>query len=275
MSAPKAPPPLPDAAEVIDSHCHLDGTAFADDRSAVIERARAAGVSAMITIGASDGVETNAAAVAVAEEFDMVWATVGVHPHDARIVNNSVLDDLRRLAEHPKVVGIGETGLDYYYEHSPRERQREAFRLFLELARATDLPCVVHLREAYDDAVTIMREANASEIGGVIHCFSGDREDARRFLDLGFDISFSGIVTFKNADEIRAVAHLVPSDRFLLETDAPYLTPVPNRGRRNEPAFVNFTAEAVADARGAPITEVVAQATANTRRRFRLPDSPR
>ncbi len=275
MSAPKAPPPLPDAAEVIDSHCHLDGAAFADDRPTVIERARAAGVSAMITIGASDGVETNAAAVAVAEEFDMVWATVGVHPHDARIVNNSVLDDLRRLAEHPKVVGIGETGLDYYYEHSPRERQREAFRLFLELARATDLPCVVHLREAYDDAVTIMREANASEIGGVIHCFSGNREDARRFLDLGFDISFSGIVTFKNADEIRTVAHLVPSDRFLLETDAPYLTPVPNRGRRNEPAFVNFTAEAVADARGAPITEVVAQATANTRRRFRLPDSPR
>src|SRR5207244_3254805 len=148
-----------------------------------------------------------------------------------------VLETVTRLAKRPKVVGIGETGLDYYYDNSPRPVQREAFRAFTRLARQLRLPLVVHLRDAYDDALDILREEHASDVGGVIHCFSGDRPVARGFLDLGFDLSFSGIVTFKNAGELRAVARMVPADRFLVETDAPFLAPVPMRGKRNEPAF--------------------------------------
>jgi len=271
MTDRSAPALLSPGAGVIDSHCHLDEARFAPDRDAVVARARAAGVVAMVTIGASDGLAANAPAVALAARHPDVYATVGVHPHDARLVDAAALDEIDRLAGAPKVVAIGETGLDYYYDHSPRAEQQAAFRAFIALARRRGLPLVIHLRDAYEDAVRILREERASEIGGVIHCFSGDRAAARTFLNLDFDLSFSGMVTFKNADELRAVAREVPADRFMVETDAPYLAPVPYRGKRNEPAYVVHTAAAVAVARGVAVEEVATQAAATTRRRFRMP----
>jgi TatD DNase family protein len=265
--------PAAHRAPLIDSHCHLDEARFAPDRDAVVERAVAAGVTRMITIGASGPLEANDAALALAERHPNVWATVGIHPHVANTVSAAALERLGQLAESPRVVAIGETGLDYFYDHSPRPVQQEAFRLFIALARRRRLPLSVHLRDAYADALDILRGERAGEIGGVIHCFSGDRAQARAFLDLEFDVSFSGIITFKNADELRAVARMVPADRFLVETDAPFLAPVPHRGKRNEPAYLVHTAAAIATIRGQSVAEVAALATANTERRFRLPAS--
>jgi len=262
---------LPLGSALIDSHCHLDEPRFADDCDAVVARAVTAGVTRMVTIGASDGVQSNYAALAVAERYPSVWATVGVHPHDARLVSPAVLDEVERLARHPKVVAIGETGLDYYYDNSPRPAQQDAFRQFVGVARRLALPLVIHLRDAYDDALAILRDERATDVGGVVHCFSGDRRVATAFLDLGFDLSFSGVVTFKTADELRAVARLVPADRYMVETDAPFLAPVPHRGRRNEPAFLVHTAAAVAAARGVAVDTVATQAGATTARRFRVP----
>lgn len=261
------------ATTLIDSHCHLDEARFDADREAVIARAVDAGVTRMVTIGASGGMQANLDALALAERHPEVFATVGIHPHEAGAVTPAVLERLAQLARAPKVVAIGETGLDYYYDHSPRDVQCDVFRQFIRLARQLALPVVVHLRDAYEDAVSIMRDEKAGEAGGVIHCFSGDRGTARAFLDLGFDISFSGIVTFKNADELRSVARLVPSDRFMIETDAPFLAPVPHRGKRNEPAYVMHTASAIAEVRGQPLAEVATLTRANTARRFRLPPS--
>jgi len=257
---------------LVDSHCHLDEARFAGDRDAVVERALAAGVRQMVTIGAGEALQANFDAVALAARYAGVFATVGVHPHAAASVTPAVMDTVQKLATAPKVVAIGETGLDYYYDNSPRPTQQEVFRRFIDLARRVQLPLVVHLRDAFADALALMRDEHAAEIGGVIHCFSGDRTAARGFLDLGFDVSFSGIVTFKNADELRAVAAFVPADRFLVETDAPFLAPVPHRGRRNEPAYVVCTAAAVASARRQPLEDVAALAAANARRRFALPD---
>lgn len=267
-------PELPASVALIDSHCHLDDERFAEDRDAVVERARAVGVTQMVTIGASDALTANSDAIALAQQYEGVFATVGVHPHAADTVSATTLDEIARFARAPKVVAIGETGLDYYYDNAPRPRQREAFRHFVQLARQLQLPLVVHLRDAYSDALTILREEHAAEVGGVIHCFSGDRTVARAMLDLEFDVSFSGIVTFKNADELRAVAQMVPPDRFMVETDAPFLTPVPHRGKRNEPAYVVLTATCVATVRGQSVVDVARIASANAARRFRLPTPP-
>jgi TatD DNase family protein len=264
-------PALSAGIEVIDSHCHLDEKRFDDDRQFVIERAQAAGVHRMITIGASDGIATNYAAVELAAQHAGVFATVGVHPHDAHIVTPEALDQIRTLARQPKVVAIGETGLDYYYDNSPRDVQRRVFRQLIELARGLGLPLSIHLRDAYDDAVRILREEKAADVGGVIHCFSGDRRVAREMLELDFDLSFSGVVTFKNAEELRAVAREVPADRFMVETDAPFLAPVPHRGRRNEPQWVLYTAACIAEIRGQSLDDTAAQASRNAARRFRLP----
>lgn len=273
MSESKHPlPALAAGVSLTDSHCHLDEHRYEGDRDAVIERALAAGVGCMITIGASDGVARNYAAVELAAQHPQVFATVGVHPHDARIVNPAVLEELTQLARRPKVVAIGETGLDYYYDNSPRELQQSVFRQFIAMARQLGLPLSIHLRDAYDDAVAILREEKAAEVGGVIHCFSGDRRVARLMLDLNFDLSFSGVVTFKNADELREVAREVPADRFMVETDAPFLAPIPHRGKRNEPQYVLFTAACIAAVRSQSLDDVAAQATDNARRRFHLPN---
>ncbi len=225
----------------------------------------------MVTIGASGSMQANYDALALARDHANVFATVGMHPHAAQLVSPNVIDELRQLAQRPKVVAIGETGLDYYYDNSPRPVQQEVFRALIALARQLRLPIVVHVRDAYADAATILREEKAAEVGGVIHCFSADRAVAGTFLDLGFDLSFSGIISFKNAEELRAVARLVPGDRFMVETDAPFLAPVPHRGKRNEPAYVVFTAAAVAAAREQALDDVATLSRHNTERRFRLP----
>lgn len=261
---------LPPGVTLIDSHCHLDEERFATDRDAVIARAEAAGVGCMITIGASGGMQANHDAVALAQRHASIFATVGIHPHEASTVTPAVIDEITRLARTPRVVAIGETGLDYYYDNSPRPAQRDAFRQFVALARQLRLPLVVHLRDAYDDAVTILRDERAAEVGGVIHCFSGDRAVAPAFLDLGFHLSFSGIVTFKKAEELRAVVRMTPADRLLVETDAPFLAPVPHRGQRNEPAYMVFTAAAIAAERRQPIEELAALTRTNTERLFGL-----
>lgn len=264
-------PILPAGVTLIDAHCHLDMDRFAADRDAVLARAHAVGVSRLVTIGASGTMQANHDALALAARHANVFATVGVHPHAARSLSQEVIEEIGRLARAPKVVGIGETGLDYYYDNSPRPLQQDAFRRLIALARALRLPLVVHVRDAYDEAAAILRAEKATEVGGVIHCFSADRPAARAFLDLGFDLSFSGIITFKNADELRAVASMVPADRFMVETDAPFLAPIPHRGKRNEPAYVLFTAATIAAVRQQSLEEIATLSRQNTERRFRLP----
>jgi len=264
-------PRLSDGVTVIDSHCHLDVDAFADDREAVIARALRAGVGAMITIGASGPMQCNHEAVALAAQHAEIFATVGVHPHDASRATADTLAEIEELARRPKVVAVGETGLDFYYDNSPRSAQEASFRRHIDVARRAGLPLSIHLRDAYELAVQILRDEGAAGLGGVIHCFSGGAREARWFLDLGFYLSFSGIVTFKAADDVRAAARLAPADRVLIETDAPFLAPVPHRGRRNEPALVLHTARALADLRGESLDDFARRTRANTIAAFRLP----
>jgi TatD DNase family protein len=273
MSRPRfdtAPPlpALPAGQTVIDSHCHLDMDEFDADRAAVLVRAAGASVSTMVTIGAGGSLAANDRAIALADAHPQIYATVGVHPHEAAVVTDAVLATIRALATHPKVVAIGETGLDYYYDNSPRPQQRAAFAQFIQLARDIGRPIVVHLRDADSDALAIMAAEGARDAGGVIHCFSGDAASARAFLDLGFHISFSGIVTFKTADALREAARCVPLDRLMVETDAPFLAPIPHRGRRNEPALVVQTAAVLAEVRGEPLDVVAENTRRNTERLF-------
>jgi len=261
-------------ARLIDSHCHLDMEAFDGERPQVVERARAVGVVAMLTIGAGGALECNRKAIALAEKFPEVYAAVGIHPHDAKLATPDALDAVRAWAAHPKVVAIGEAGLDFRYDRSARPVQEAAFRAFIGLAKECRLPLVVHLREAHDAAVRILREEKASEVGGVVHCFSGDASAARDFLDLGFYLSFSGTLTFKNAASVREAARVVPEDRLLVETDAPFLAPAPLRGRRNEPAFVIHTAAYLAALRGLDLHTLGARTCANARALFGFPDLP-
>ncbi len=235
------------ARAFFDTHAHIDGPEFDDDRDAVIARAREAGLTHMVLIGASDGFDSNPRAVALAEQHDDMFATVGLHPHDAKLVDDDTLARIRALAASDKVVAIGETGLDYHYDQSPRDVQRDAFRAFVRMSHALDKPCVVHTREAEDDTIEILRSEDAAKCGGVIHCFTGTQKLADAAIDLGWYISFSGVLTFRNADPLRAIAKELPRDRVLVETDCPYLTPVPHRGKRNEPAFVVHTAQVIAD----------------------------
>ena len=256
---------------LIDSHCHLDHDAFADDRAGVIARARAAGVGRLITVGAGGPLASNRAAVAIADADPDIFAAVAVHPHDASQIGDDTWDELRRLWAHPKVVAVGETGLDYYYEHSPADVQQRALRRFIREAARAELPLVIHCRDAFPDLLHIFDEEDAAAVGGVIHCFSGTAAEADACLKLGFALSFSGIVTFKTADSLREVVRLTPPDRLLIETDAPFLAPTPHRGKRNEPAMVRRVAEEVARVTGRDLAAVAALTTANTERAFRLP----
>jgi TatD DNase family protein len=253
---------------MIDSHCHLDPQYFGADRSEVLERGRQCGVTAFICVGVGGGLQAPRDAVALAAAEADVYATVGVHPHDVAAMQESDWPALAELARAPRVVGVGETGLDYYYQHSPREAQQAAYRRFIALAREARLPIVSHVRDAHDDAAEILRDEGAP--AGVIHCFSGGVAEARAYLDVGQHLSFSGIVTFKTAGNIREAAAFAPLDRILIETDAPYLAPTPHRGRKNEPAFIAETLAALAAVRGMTVAEVDAATTANTQRLFRL-----
>jgi len=258
---------------MIDSHCHLDPQYFETDRAEVLARARAVGVEAFVCVGVGRGLEAPQAAVALAAAEPDVFATVGVHPHDVAAMQESDWTALEALARAPRVVGIGETGLDYYYDHSPRAEQQAAYRRFVGMASAAKLAVVSHVRDAHDEAAAILREERAGD--GVIHCFSGGVAEARAYLDVGQYLSFSGILTFKNAGNLREAAAFAPLDRILIETDSPYLAPIPHRGRKNEPAYIAETLAALASVRGLPVAEVDAATSANTRRLFGLPSTPR
>src|SRR5712691_3554033 len=227
---------------LVDSHCHLDFPDFATERDAVIARARTAGIGTMLTIGTR--LDQFAGVCAIAEAYDDVWCSVGAHPHEAADHAAITAADLVALAAHPRVVGIGETGLDFYYDHSPRDLQERVFRTHIAASHMTGLPLIIHSRAADAETARILAEEGPPP--GVMHCFSGTRALAEAALRLGFYISISGIVTFRNAEDLRAIVRDLPLDRLLVETDAPYLAPVPYRGKRNEPAFVATTAAAVA-----------------------------
>jgi TatD DNase family protein len=253
---------------MIDSHCHIDSLEFEPDLPEVIARARAAGIRRMICVGSGRDLSSARASLALAEREADIYATVGIHPHDVARMQEGDWAELEALARAPRVIGIGETGLDHHYEHSPREAQRTAFRRFIGLARTTRLPVIAHVRDAHADAAAILAEEGAATVGGLIHCFTGGVEDARRYLDLGLHLSFSGILTFKNAAPIREAAAFAPADRILIETDAPYLAPIPHRGQRNEPAFVVHTLETLAALRSITPAEADALTTRNTERVF-------
>ena len=249
---------------VVDSHCHLDDAQFDADRDAVIERALAAGVGTMLAIGTGHGPPDLEAGIRLAERYPQMLASVGVQPHDASKARPETYERLRELAAHPKVVAIGEIGLDFHYNFSPPEVQLEVFARQLALARELGLPVIIHTREAWPDTLRLLGEAPLA--GGIMHCFSGGPEEAERSLALGFHISFAGVVTFPKALPIQAAARMVPLDRLLVETDAPYLAPVPHRGKRNEPAFVVETARKVAALRGTTFEEIAAATTDNFRK---------
>jgi TatD DNase family protein len=248
---------------LVDSHCHLD-YATADERPEILARARRAGVSTLLTIGTK--IAEFPAVRAIAEGDADIWCSVGIHPHEAASEDDAAVEQLAALTEHPKVVGLGEAGLDFYYEHSPRERQATVFRAHCRAARETGLPLIVHTRDADPETAAILAEERPP--AGVIHCFSSGRELAEKALSLGFYISLSGIVTFKNAEELRATARDIPLDRLLIETDSPYLAPVPLRGKRNEPAFVVHTAARLAEIKGISLDELARATSENFFRLF-------
>ena len=247
---------------LVDSHCHLDFSDFDADRADVMARAKAAGVGLMVTI--STKISEADKIIALAEAHDELVCSVGIHPHEAGREPETNAETLVGLAAHEKVVGIGETGLDYFYEHSPRDAQQKNFRAHIEAARQSKLPLIVHARDADEDTADILEdEMGKGAYPGLIHCFTAGPELAKRALDIGFYISISGIATFKNATELRETIKAVPLDRLLVETDAPFLAPVPNRGKRNEPAFVADTAAALADLKGVTPDELAQITTTN------------
>lgn len=256
---------------LIDSHCHLTDRQFDEDREVMLDRARAAGVGRFIVIGANGDFIHNEIAVALAQAHDDVFAVVGVHPHDTKTITDDMYTHLRKLAQQPKVVGLGETGLDFYYDNSPREVQRAHFRRFTRLARELDLPLSMHVRDAYAEATEIVCVEGEGKIRGVMHCFTGNAEEAHALLELGLYLSFSGIVTFKSAAALRAVAHEAPLDRLLIETDCPLLAPAPYRGKRNEPAYVVQVAKTIAEVKNIPFEEVADATRRNTEALFTLP----
>lgn len=289
-----------DTLRFIDSHCHLEpgdfrGADGSDERPAVLERAAAAGLAQMVVIGSGRGAAEVRNTLALCRAHDHLFAAVGVHPHDAcavvdeggafvtpaqvatipdgGVVGEALFAEVVAAAQDPRVVAVGETGLDYHYKHSTPGQQRALLRRFVRLSQQVDKPLVLHLRDAqaHEEARAILAEEGGASAGGVVHCFTGDAADARRWLDLGFALSYSGIVTFKSAAAIQEACRLTPPERLLLETDCPYLAPVPLRGRRNEPAYLTHTAAFVARLRGEELAALAASSVAATRRLFRLP----
>jgi len=258
---------------IIDSHCHLDDAAFDEDRDDVVTRARAAGVDLMLAIGTGDGPPDLEVAIRLAKQYDGVYATVGVHPHDARKADAASLDRVAELCGHPKVIALGEIGLDYYYDNSPREIQREVFLNQMQIARQAGKPIVIHTRDAWEDTMELLETHwRPGGLSGIMHCFSGDSDQARESLNLGFLVSFAGVVTFRRAETLREAAKTAPLDRLLVETDAPYLTPEPYRKiRRNEPRYVVETARKVAEVRGMPYEALAAATSRNFCALFDLP----
>jgi TatD DNase family protein len=264
----------------VDSHAHLDGEPFRTDREQVLARARDAGVETIVTIGNGDSPASLEAGIQLAERYDFIYSTIGIHPHDASQANPGLFARMEQLAKRSKVIAWGEIGLDYFYDHSPPDVQRRVFVCQMELARSAKLPIVIHCRpsgstdDAWEDCLRLIAEHWAeSALGGVLHCFTGTWKHAQRALDMGFMISFAGNVTFPKAETIRRVAARVPVDDFLIETDSPYLAPVPYRGKRNEPAFVTETARQIGELRSMSAAEVGSATARNFYRFFSLPQN--
>ncbi|MBB6177755.1 TatD DNase family protein [Anoxybacillus tengchongensis] len=251
---------------LFDTHAHLNATQFNEDVEQVIERARAEGVSHIVVVGFDR--PTIQRAIKLAEQYSFIYAAVGWHPVDAIHMTDEDLTMIERLASHPKVVALGEMGLDYYWDQSPKEVQKEVFRKQIRLAKKVKLPIIIHNRDATADIVHILQEEHAEEVGGVMHCFSGSIEVARQCIDMNFYISFGGPVTFKNAKKPKEVAKEIPLNRLLIETDCPYLTPHPFRGKRNEPSYVKYVAEAIAELKGLSFEEVAQKTSDNAKRLF-------
>jgi len=263
----------------VDSHAHLDGKQFQADREQVIARAHDAGVETIVAIGNGDGPGTLDCGIRLAAKYDFMYATVGIHPHEAKLATEAAFAELEQLSKKPKVIAWGEIGLDYFYDHSPREVQQQVFIRQMQLARAAKLPIVIHCRpsnnseDAWQDCLNLITiHWRPSGLGGILHCFTGNWTHAQRALDMGFLISFAGNVTFPKAQQIRDAAQQVPIDRMLIETDSPYLAPVPHRGKRNEPAFVKETARQIGELRGMSMEDVARQTTHNFYRLFSLPE---
>jgi TatD DNase family protein len=257
--------------DLIDSHAHIDFPQFAEDRDAMLQRARVAGVNTILAIGTGPGPEKLDAAIPYAEAHDWIYTTVGIHPQEATEVTPAHLETLARLAKHPKVIAWGEIGLDYFYDHSPREVQQRVFREQMELAHAAKLPIIIHCRDAWSDCLDILETSwKPTGLGGVLHCFTSTIEDARRGLELGFMVSFTGNLTYPKAQNIRDVAKGLPLENILIETDSPYLAPQPVRGKRNEPAYVAEVAKALASVRNLGTEETATATAANFRRFFHL-----
>lgn len=261
----------------IDSHAHLEGHRYDSDREQVIARARDAGIETIVAIGNGDGPANFDCGILLAEKYEFIYATIGIHPHEAKLADQAAFDRMEKIASRPKVIAWGEIGLDYYYDHSPRELQREVFAKQMELARAPKLPIVIHCRpsdhneDAWNDCLRMISEQwSSSGLGGVMHCFTGNTEQAKRSLDMGFMISFAGNVTFPKAQHIRDAALTVPMDRMLIETDSPFLAPIPHRGKRNEPAFVREVARQIGELRGLSAEDVGRQTSQNFQRFFSL-----
>jgi TatD DNase family protein len=261
----------------VDSHAHLDGKQFDSDRDDVVARAREAGVRTMVAIGNGDGPPTLDAGVRLAEKHPFMYATIGIHPHEARLADETAYSQMEQLARHPKVIAWGEIGLDYHYDHSPREIQKQVFSQQMELAATAKLPIVIHCRpsdgsdNAWEDCLGMIEELWASKgLGGILHCFTGKWAQAKRALDMGFMISFAGNLTFPKAQQIRDAALEVPLDHILIETDSPYLAPVPHRGKRNEPAFVVETARKLGEIRSLSVDEIGERTSRNFYKFFKL-----
>ncbi len=254
---------------LIDSHAHIHFDDFNEDVADVIQRLRDAGVGCMINVGTD--IPTSEQCVQLAQDYSFIYAAIGFHPHEAKLVDEAALACLRQLAQDEKVVAIGEIGLDYYYEHSPRDVQISVFKQQIELAKELKLPIIIHCRDAFDDCFAALDETDGWKTGGVFHCYTGDLVTAKKILRKGWYVSFSGIVTFKKAEELQDVARNIPRDRFLIETDSPYLAPVPKRGKRNEPAYVQHVAEKVAELKNLTVADVARITARNTKELFGLP----
>ena len=257
--------------QIIDSHAHLEFSQFDEDRAAMIERARAAGVQTILAIGSGTGPDRLDAAIPFAEQHDWIYATIGIHPHEAKQATDEHFARLDQLADHPRVIGWGEMGLDYFYDHSPRKIQKLVFRRQLEQARAAKLPIIIHCRDAWPDCLEIIEQDwRSSGLGGIFHCFTGTLEQAQRGLDMGFMISFAGNMTYPKMQHLRDVARDLPAERILTETDSPFLAPQSHRGKRNEPAFVVEVAQALANVRNLDSDEMASITSGNFRNFFRL-----
>ena len=254
---------------LFDSHCHLENGRFESDLPDVMARMEDAGVRRCILAGSD--METSEQIVKMTQQYANVYGVVGIHPHDAKTWTDDCAQQIADWTKEERIVGVGEIGLDYYYDHSPRDVQQEVFVKQLLLARQLDLPAVFHVRDAHGDVLSILRAHRNELPAGVVHCYSGSVESAREYLDMGFYISFAGPITFKNANKLLDAAAYVPADRILVETDSPYLAPVPMRGRRNEPTFVQYVAQKVAELRGVTAEEMAQTAFENTCRLFRIP----